>query len=201
MKTLLDLTREFAELHNAKTLAGGTLPPASEKRWSELREFYDQLMAHSGLPEKTTSYRYTADDIRRQVTDRERLRVRADMEIAILHQDDYYTGLAVNLSCGGMLFACDTFFDVDSRFLLFLANIGSGEGVIGVDGEVAWRTEFLEGEERELQHRMGIRFLEVPKHTEARLDDFVVETLENQLLSLDPSTLDPDFVQKEQLVL
>lgn len=201
MKTLLDLTREYAKLHNAKTLAGGTLPPASERRWSELKEFYEQLMAHTGLPEITTSCRYTAEDIRRQVTDRERLRVRADMEIAVLHRDDYFTGLAVNLSCGGVLFACDTFFDIDSRFLLFLANIGTGEGFLGVDGEVVWRKEFLEGEERELQHRMGIRFLEVPALTEARLDNFVVETLENQLLSLDPRTLNPDFVQREQLVL
>jgi hypothetical protein len=100
-----------------------------------------------------------------------------------------------------VLFACDTFFDVDTQFLLFMANIGNGDGFLGVNGEVVWRTEFLEGEERDLQHRMGIRFLDVPEKTEARLDDFVVETLENQLLSLDPRTLDPGFVEKEQLVL
>ncbi len=88
-----------------------------------------------------------------------------------------------------------------SQFLLFLADIGTGAGFIGVNGEAVWRTEFLEGEERQLRHRMGIRFVELSESTEARLDNFVVETLENQLLSRDLRTLDPDFVQREQLVL
>ncbi len=201
MKTLLDLAREYAGLHEAKTLAGGTLPPESEKRWFELKHFYDQLMLHTGLSSRTTSCRFTADDIRRQVTNRARLRVRADMDVAFLSQDEYYTGLAVNLSCGGVLLACNTLFDVDSQFLLYLADIGSGEGFLGVNGAVAWRKELENGDDLRFRHRMGVRFVELPSSTQARLDNFVVEALENQLLSLDPGTLNPDFVRREQLVL
>ncbi len=201
MKTLLDLTREYAGLHDAKTLAGGMLPPESEKRWIELKQFYDQLMVHTGLPSRTTSCRFTVNDIRQQITNRTKLRVRADMEIAVMCQDEYHTGLAVNLSCGGMLLACNTLFDIDSRFLLYLADIGTGAGFLDVNGEVAWRNDLENGDDLRFRHSMGVRFVELSEATQARLDHFVVETLENQFLSLDPGTLNPDFVRREQLVL
>ncbi len=66
MKTLLDLIQEFAVLNEAKTLAKGVLPPDSEERWQELKEFYDLLMAQEDYCERPAS-RYSAEEIRQSI--------------------------------------------------------------------------------------------------------------------------------------
>ncbi len=48
---------------------------------------------------------------------------------------------------------------------------------------------------------MGIRFVELPKNIERKLDTLVLEILEKQLCTLDATALDPEFVRREQLVL
>ena len=52
MKTILDLIGEFSALNDAKVVCGGELPPESEKRWAELKSFYDLLMASRSFGER-----------------------------------------------------------------------------------------------------------------------------------------------------
>ena len=62
MKTVLDLVQEFASLDDTKTRSGGILPPPSERRWAEVKAFYDLVMVQSGLPERR-GRRFTASEI------------------------------------------------------------------------------------------------------------------------------------------
>ena len=66
MKTLLHLIQEWADLSEAKTLAGGVLPPDDEARWNELREFYELLMTQDGLSANPVA-RHSAAEIRSAV--------------------------------------------------------------------------------------------------------------------------------------
>ena len=74
MKTVLDLIGEFAVLNDAKVTWGGRLPPDAEKRWEELKGFYDLLMSNSGVATRPVTRRFSAKDVEEKVTARERLR-------------------------------------------------------------------------------------------------------------------------------
>ena len=120
MKTPLDLICEFAVLDDTKTRCKGTLPLLMEKRWAELKGFYDALMAWNGVPGRADIGRYTVAEIRRKLSPRERLRVPAEMDIFFHHQGSYHTARLVNLSCGGVALTADTPFDLGSRLTLYL---------------------------------------------------------------------------------
>jgi hypothetical protein len=199
MKTLLDLIQEFAVLNDAKTLGGGILPPADEKRWQELKEFYDLLMAQEGYCERPAA-RHTAEEIRHSVSARIRLRVRTDMEVIVQHQSDYLSGLLGNLSCGGALLLSDKLFDDGSRLTLHLTHIDRREGVLLTDGDVVWHANGGVTESKR-RYRMGIRFIGLEKDDWTKLDTFIVESIETRLLSLRSDMLDPDFMRREQLAL
>lgn len=198
MRTLLDLIQEFAVLDEAKTLAGGRLPPDSERRREELKAFYDLLMAQDGLCENPAG-RFTADDIRRTVVARNRLRVRTDMEIVVGREADLEGVRVANLSCGGVLLLSDSCFEKGCGLTLYLVNVTRGDSILPAEGEVVWLGD--RGSGNGYRYRMGIRFVAIKDSTRMSLDSFVVESLENQLLSLDRSALDEEFVRREGIQL
>ena len=199
MKTLLDLIQEFALLDDAKTLGGGVMPPVEEKRWQELKDFYDLLMVQEGFRE-TPVARFSSEEIRRQVSNRMKLRVRTDMEVIVQRQSDFTSARVGNLSCGGALLLCDSLFEIGSPLTLNLTQIQRREGIIWVEGEVVWYsnggvTQSGPG------YRMGVRFVGLEKEEGDKLDSYVVENIENRIQSLRADALSPDFVQREQLAL
>ena len=64
MKTVLDLIGEYARLNDAKIRRGGHLVPSSEKRWEELKSFYDLLMSHTSLAGGSVNRWSSAIDVR-----------------------------------------------------------------------------------------------------------------------------------------
>ena len=199
MRTLLDVIQEWAALNDAKTLAGGTLPPPGEKRWEELKSFYEFVMAQEGLCEKPASH-FSADDIRSTVTTRERLRVNTDMEIVVVKNGTVDRAQVGNLSCGGVLLLCDTPFDKGKGVTVQLASVTRGAGVLPAESEIVWLVD-QGSSDLTFRYKMGARFLDLG-HTERNsLDYFVVDSLENKLLSLRRDALDPEFLLREQIVL
>lgn len=199
MRTLLDLIQEYAVLSDAKTLAGGILPPEDEKRLAELKPFYDLLMAQQGLHPHPAS-RFTAADIRKVVTTRGRLRVNTDLEIVVVKNETVERARVDNLSCGGVLLFCDTLFGQGNGLTLHLANLARGAGTMATDSEVVWSAD-QGGSDITFRYKLGIRFLSLQESELESLDSFVVDSLENKLLSLGRDTLDPVFLSREQITL
>ncbi len=201
MKTVLDLIQEFATLNDAKSCNGGNLPPASsERRWAELKAFCGRLRVQSGCL-KRPRCRFAAAEIRRRVPIRTSLHVPVEMDLAVQCQGEYHTARVMNLSCGSALLASGALFEVGSRLTLYLAIVGrDSETFLVMEGDVVWRTELAVAESA-LRHRMDIRFVALSQSAQEKLDSFVVEILEKQLLMLDPTALDPDFVRREELLL
>ena len=154
MKTLLDLIQEWAVLSDAKTVAGGVLPPDDEARWNELREFYELLMAQDGLPAHPVA-RYSAGEIRKAVSKRSRLRVRTDLEIVVMKESEVHFARVGNLSCGGVLLLSDSGFDVGMGVLLHLANVSRGAEVLPTNGTIVWRAD-SGSRNGTFRYRMGV---------------------------------------------
>jgi hypothetical protein len=199
MKTLLDLIQEFASLDDAKTAAGGVLPPAEEERWQELKGFYDTLMIQDGFCRNPVS-RFSADEIRRQVSSRTRLRVRTDMSVIVQHQTDFTSARLGNLSCRGVLLLCDSLFEVGARLSLHLTRIQRREGIIWVEGQVVWQSNGGPAQSVP-RYRMGVQFLGLEEEEQGKLDSYVVETIEDRILSLPAEAMSQDFVRREKLAL
>ena len=199
MKTVLDLVQEFASLDDTKSRSHGMLPPPSERRWAEVKAFYDLVMAQSGLPERRAR-RFTAIEINQRVVPRARLRVQVEIDLPVLHRAEYSYARVMDLSGGGILLASGAAFEVGSRLTLNLVNVG--EAFRDTLGDVVWRGVPGSAQSKlAFPHRMGICFVALPETGTAKLDSFVVETLEQKLLALDPTSLDADFVRREGLIL
>jgi uncharacterized protein (TIGR02266 family) len=199
MRTILDVLREFATLAEAKASGSGELSPESEKRWAELKEFYDRLTGQNGISLSAVGRRFGTADIREGVPRRRCLRVPVTMEIVFEHEGEHLSGRILNLSCGGVFLASDSVLGVDSRLILHLANIGRGlDAIMTVGGEVAW-TRIKREPSR--PKGMGIRFVDVTDAVQHRLDSLVVETLEKHLCGLNPDLLDPEFLARENIKL
>ena len=199
MKTVLDLVQEFASLDDTKTRNGGILPPPSERRWAEVKAFYDLVMGQNGLS-KRRGRRFTAIEIDQRVVPRERLRVRVEIDLAVSHEAEYRSARVMDLSCGGILLVSGAAFEVGSRLTLNLVNIG--EAFRDTKGDVVWHG--VPGSAQSMlafPHRMGICFVALPETETAKLDALVLEILEQKLLTLDPTSLDADFVRREGLIL
>ena len=201
LKTVLDLMGEFAALHDAKVRCGGTLPASSEQRWFELKSFYDLLMVPNGLARRPVSKRFTASDIRHQVTSRDRLRVPAELDMILRVGDEYVSVQIVNVSRGGVFIASDKLEPVGSRLTMFIANAYGGDSAMfEAEGEVVWVCE-LGIADSELPRGMGVGFIGDQEAVRHQLDSFVLETLEMRLSGLDANALAPDFITKEKLDL
>lgn len=199
MRNLLDLIQEYAQLGEAKTIAGGTLPPTLESRWLELKRFYDMLMAQDGLAREPAA-RHTASEIRERIESRSRLRVDTDLEIVVAQGGDLHRARVGNLSCGGVLLFCDQSVEVGDLLTLHMANVSRGESLLPTEGKVVWRKELGRSNES-FRYRIGVQFLGLGPAEERKLDSFVVDSLETKLLSLERESIDPDFARREGLSL
>jgi hypothetical protein len=92
VSTVLDLIGEFGTLNDTKLRASGALPPEDEARWTELKRFYELLMSREGLPAAGDMPRFTAEDIRACLSDRERIRVPVEAPIVFEHEGRHHTG-------------------------------------------------------------------------------------------------------------
>lgn len=199
MKTLLDLIQEYAALNEAKTLSRGVLPPQQEARWSELKRFYDMLMAQDGLA-RDPAARYTPAQIRERVATRERLRVQTDLEIVVAKGGEFQRASVGNLSCGGVLLYCDHPFEVDDRLTLHMANPSRGDSVFPTEGRIVWRADLSETG-GSFRFRFGVQFLGLGEVETRSLDAFIVDSIETKLLCLGRDSLDPIFLKREQVTL
>jgi uncharacterized protein (TIGR02266 family) len=201
MKTRLDLIGEFATLNDAKVRCGGTLPPDSERRWEELKSFYDLLLDQNGLARRPVTKRFSATDIRKHVKSRDRLRVPIELDMILKKDDDFVTVQVINISRGGVFLAADALYPVGTRLTLYVANsYGGSEAMFEAEGEVVWVSEYGI-EESELPRGMGVRFFGDQDEVRHQLDSFVLETLELRLSGIDANALAPDFVAREKLEL
>lgn len=201
MKTVLDLIGEFAALGDAKARCGGLLPPGSERRWTELKSFYDLVMAQNGLMKRPVTKRFTSKDIGKRIKSRDRLRVPVVLEMAMRIGNDYRSIQVINVSRGGVFIASERIHPVGTRLILYVANAyGGDEAMFEAEAEVVWLSEYGVPES-ELPRGMGLRFLGDQGAVRHQLDSFVLETLEIRLSGLDANALAPEFLFKEDLEL
>jgi Tfp pilus assembly protein PilZ len=200
MKTVLDLVGEFAALNDQKVHCSGSLPPEEERRWSELKGFYDLLTAYNGIPRRPVTHHFSVQDIRRRVKDRQRLRVPTELSIVLQSGEEFLSGQVLNLSRGGVFLAAERVLPVEATLILFLANPNNAS-LFEAEGKVVWTTD--RSGVSNLPHGMGMRLGERASDglVRSQLDSIVIETLERHLSGLDASTIAPHFLQRESLIL
>ena len=197
MKTILDLIGEFATLNDAKVKRGGRLEPEEERRFAELKNFYDLLMAHTGLTVRRVTRRFSAEDVLSKVTARERLRVPLETEMIFSVEGEFHAGLAVNLSRGGLFLSTPQVLPVDSSVTIYLSSPDAiRHALIETPAKVAWVTE--RGISTSLlPPGMGVSFVSKKGLVETYLDAMVVDSLVRHLSGVDAASLAPEFIGRE----
>ncbi len=197
MKTILDLIAEFATLNDAKVRQGGRLSPDEERRFAELKDFYDLLMAHTGLAPRRVTRRFSAEDVLSKVTARERLRVPLETEIIFSACGEFHAGLAVNVSRGGLYLSAREILPVDASITIFLSTPDAiDEALIETPAKVVWAAE--RGISTSLlPPGMGVSFVAKKGLVENYLDAMVIDALVRQLSGVDAASLAPEFLDRE----
>jgi hypothetical protein len=201
MKTILDLIGEFAFLNDAKVQRGGMLPEEEEKRFQELKGFYDLLMSHTGISTRRVTRRFSAEDVLAKVTARERLRVPLETEMVFEVDGELFAGLVVNLSRGGVFLSAGQILPVKSPVTIYLASPDAvDQALIETPGRVVWATERgIAGSM--LPAGMGVNFVSKRGLVENYLDAMVVDSLVRHLSGVDANALAPEFIGRELVEL
>jgi Tfp pilus assembly protein PilZ len=201
MKTILDLIAEFAVLNDAKVQYGGKLGPDEERRFAELKDFYDLLMAHTGLTPRRVTRRFSAEDVLSKVTARERLRVPLETEMIFSNGEEFHAGLAVNLSRGGVFLSARQILPVDSPIIIYLSSPDAiDQSLIETPGKVVWVTD--RGISTSLlPPGMGVCFVSKKGLVENYLDAMVIDSLVRHLSGVDATSLAPEFIGRELVEL
>ncbi len=105
-----------------------------------------------------------------------------------------------NLSCGGVLLLCNTPFEKGNGLTIHLASVARGAGILPAESEVVWLAD-QGSSDMTFRYQLGARFLDLRYTERNSLDRFVVDSLENKLLSLSRDALDPEFLRREQIIL
>jgi len=201
MKTVLDLIGEFSVLHDAKVMWGGRLPDEAERRWEELKDFYDLLMSKSGVGPRPVSRQFSAKDIEAKVTSRERLRVPLEMDMIFRAGEEFHAAKGVNVSRGGLYLSSPLVLPVNSTVTVYLASSDvTHESLLEAPGEVVWATEKGRNQDS-LPPGMGISFMTQEGHLERHLDAMVINSLVRHLSGVDANSLAPEFLLKERVEL
>jgi Tfp pilus assembly protein PilZ len=201
MKTILDLIGEFAVLNDAKVQKGGKLPEEEEKRFQDLKGFYDLLMSHTGIAPRQVTRRFSAEDVLAKVTARERLRVPLETEMVFEASGELFAGLVVNISRGGVFLSAGQLLPVQSPVTIYLASPDSvHQALIETPGQVAWVTERGISDTM-LPAGMGVHFLAKNGLVQNYLDAMVVDALVRHLSGVDANSLAPEFMGKELVEL
>ena len=201
MNTVLDLIGEFSVLHDAKVMWGGKLPDEAERRWEELKVFYDLLMSKSGVGPRPVSRQFSAKDIEAKVTSRERLRVPLEMDMIFRAGEEFHAAKGVNVSRGGLYLSSPLVLPVNSTVTVYLASSDvTQEALLEAPGEVVWANK--EGKPRDsLPTGMGISFATQEGPLERHLDAMVIASLVRHLSGVDANSLAPEFLLKERVEL
>lgn len=197
MKTVLDLIAEFATLNDAKIRRGGRLSLEEERRFAQLKDFYDLLMTRTGLATRPVTRRFSAQDVLSKIPARERLRVPIETEMIFSAEGEYHAGVAVNVSRGGLFLSANRLFPIDSTVTVFLSSPGGGDtALIETPAKVVWVAE--RGVSAALlPPGMGVSFVEKKDLVERHLDSMVVESLVRHLSGVDPTSLAPELIGRE----
>lgn len=201
MKTILDLIGEFAVLNDAKVQQGGKLPEEEEKRFQELKGFYDLLMSHTGIAPRRVTRRFSAEDVLAKVTARERLRVPLETEMIFESKGELFAGLVVNISRGGVFLSSGQLLPVRAPLTIYLTSPDAvNQALIETPAKVAWVTE--NGiTQAMLPAGMGVHFLAKRGLIENYLDAMVIDALVRHLSGVDANALAPEFIGKELVEL
>ena len=199
MKTVLDLIGEFAVLNDAKVMWGGRLPAEAERRWEELKDFYDLLMSQSGVSPRPVSRKFSAKEIEEKVTSRERLRVPLEMDMIFRAEGEFHAAKGVNVSRGGLYLSSPLVLPANSTVTVYLASPDvTHESLLEAPGEVVWST--VDGVvHASLPPGMGISFMTQEGALERHLDAIVIHSLVRRLSGVDANSLAPEFLSKESV--
>jgi PilZ domain len=201
MKTILDLVGEFAVLNDAKVEQGGRLPEQDEKRFQELKGFYDLLMSYNGITSRRVTRRFSAADVLSKVTARERLRVPLETEMVFEASGELFAGLVVNISRGGVFLSSGQILPVETPLTLYLASPDAvNQALIETPGQVVWATEHGISDAM-LPAGMGVHFKTKRGLIENYLDAMVIDALVRHLSGVDANALAPEFIGKELVEL
>ncbi|MGH9324868.1 MAG: PilZ domain-containing protein [Vicinamibacteria bacterium] len=198
MKSELDLVREFSELNEAKVDSWGTLPAASEKRFQELKAYFEELMGRRSGERIPLLDRHETFEIRNAIAGRNRLRIPADMNLFFCHGDAYAPARAVNLSRGGILLGADVTLERGDRLTIYMPNLGRGyENLFETTVDVVWTAR-----ERRLASRgMGVSFRELGSEAEDELDDFVVAFLRDRISKSASVAHRPGWIAERRVIV
>jgi hypothetical protein len=190
MKSELDLIQEYSELADAKIESFGELPVADERRFSELKAFFDDLLERRRSLKVAVSERYSSKEIRKGLPHRARLRIPAEMSLFFCHQDAYAPARLVNMSRGGLHLGSEIFLTPGASLTLYMPNLGRGyENLFETSVDVVWSAKRIP------RRGMGVRFRELSRDTEQQLDDYVVSFLRERLSKANRLDFRPSFAR------
>jgi hypothetical protein len=198
MKSEIDLVREFSELNEAKIDSFGALPVAAEKRFRELKLYFDDLMRERTKDRIPLLDRHETFEIRRAVSGRSRLRIPAEMTVFFCHDDAYAPARSVNLSCGGLFLGSDVTLRRGDRMTLYMPNLGRGyESLFETTVDVVWAARSGPAAQR----GMGVQFTTLRPETGKQLDDFVVAFLRDRISKTAPVGLRPGWLAERRIIV
>ena len=188
-------------LNDAKGTWGVNFPPEAERRWQELKSFYDLLMLKSGVGPRPVTRRFTAREVEEKVTARERLRVPLEHELIFRTDSEFHAAMGVNLSRGGVFLTSTVILPIQTKLNVYLSSPDvSHEKMLEAKAEVAWTTSDPRGEDG-LREGMGLSFRGDMGEIIEHLDALVINSLVRRLSGVDANCLAPDFLQREALEL
>ncbi len=198
MKSELELVREFSELNEAKVDSWGTLSASAEKRFRELKAYFDDLMHRRSTDRIPLLDRHESFEIRSAVTGRSRLRIPAEMTLFFCHDDAYAPARSVNLSRGGLFVGSDMTLRRGDRMTLYMPNLGRGyESLFETTVDVVWAAR----EGRARLRGMGVRFQDLRPEAAEQLDDFVVAFLRDRISKSTPVGHRPPWLAERRIIV
>lgn len=198
MKTELELVREFTELNEMKVDSWGTLPVTREKRFRELKAYFEDLMARRSTERIPLLDRYETFEIRGALTGRARLRIPAVMSLFFCHEDAYAPARSVNLSTGGLFLGSDVTLRRGDRMTLYMPNLGRGyESLFETTVDVVWAARNGEAARR----GMGVRFQDLRPEAAEQLDDFLVAFLRDRISKSTPVGHRPGWLAERRIIV
>jgi uncharacterized protein (TIGR02266 family) len=199
MKSELDLVREFSELNEAKIDSWGSLPLAAEKRFRELKAYFDDLMLQRTKDRIPLVDRHETFEIRSAIPGLARLRIPAEMSVFFCHDDGYAPARSTNLSRGGLFLGSDVRLERGARMTLYMPNLGRGyESLFETTVDVVWAAR-----ERQTaaQRGMGVRFQDLRPEAAQQLDDFVVAFLRDRISKSAPVGHRPGWLAERRIIV
>ena len=124
------------------------------------------------LDELSTDSRAQGSSTAPDAVRREHARFSVELEVSVLSEHNFYTGLAENLSAGGLFIATHKLQKVGSKIELSL-RMPESEEVFQVLAEVRWVR--LYNEQSDTPPGLGVRFSELPIAATSAIDRFLAQ--------------------------